>query len=183
MKHLLKVTFTLIAAALFTTATAQNTGSYLKYDLNGKTISHMSAELNSYNKFEPGSENTISCNMHVLFIPYLAKGAYELKLTILTPAHTAPVAGKIPYVQDIFLPLDSPCPGAYLLLTKTVGKDYEFYASMAANPGHFEITKVAAGWVEGKFEIDIPKQYTDNGDIIHITNGSFRFKIEKEMKD
>lgn len=183
MKHLLKAAFTLIAAVLFTAVSAQNTGAFLKYDLNGKTISHKSAELNSYNKFEPGSGNARSCNTHVLFIPYLAKGSYELKLTILTPAHTVPVAGKIPYVQTVFLPLDSPCPGAYLLLTKTVGKGYEFYASVAANAGHFEITKVAAGWVEGKFDIDLPKQFSDNGEVLHITNGSFRFKIDKEMKD
>lgn len=182
MKHLLKAIFTLIAAVLVTAASAQNTGAYLKFDLNGRTISYKNGAVNNYNKFEPGDENSKSGNRHVLYISYEVKEPYKLDIMIYTPPHSVPVVGKIPYVP-IMNPPDGPCPAAHLSVTKNVGDEYEFYASEADNAGHFEITKVAAGWVEGKFEIDLPKEYSDSGEVLHITNGSFRFKIEKEMKD
>jgi hypothetical protein len=49
-------------------------------------------------------------------------------------------------------------------------------------PEVFEITKVAAGWVEGKFELDMSNKFNEDEAPMHITNGSFRFKIEKEEK-
>jgi hypothetical protein len=68
-------------------------------------------------------------------------------------------------------------------MSKTEGEEFEFYGSEDATVGNFEITKVAAGWVEGKFDIELPRQYATNGEVLHITNGTFRFKIDKEMKD
>jgi hypothetical protein len=54
------------------------------------------------------------------------------------------------------------------------------HSSRANSKGYFEITKVANGWIEGKFEIDISHSYYDE-QVIRISNGSFRFKVEKEM--
>lgn len=180
MKHLIKVIFTLIATTLFTTAFAQNNSAFLKYDLNGKTISLKSDQLNCYNQFEPGNENERAHNEHVFYSSILSKQVYQLSMRIHTAPHTGPVAGKMPYVQTVFY-TNSPYPSVHLSITKNVGEEYEFYSSGTDNTGHFEITKVAAGWVEGKFEIELPKDYSEDGEVLHITNGSFRFKIDKEM--
>ncbi len=163
------------------TVSAQ-TGSYLKYDLNGKTISHKNDDLNVYNKYEPTSEDTKAHNKHVFYVSYAVKGVYKLDITIHTPPHTAPVVGTLPYVPIVFSK-SSPYPSAYLSITKMVGDDFEFFASIAGNKGHIEITKVANGWVEGTFELDMRNQYSDDAEPLHITNGSFRFKIDKEMED
>lgn len=105
-----------------------------------------------------------------------------MDIRIHTPAHTNPVAGKLPYVA--YLTPESPLPAVNVTLTKVVGEDYNFFGSEEGNAGNFEITKVAAGWVEGKFELNMPRRIgIDDGEVMHITNGSFRFKIEKEMKD
>lgn len=180
MKHLLKTVFTLIAASIFSLASAQ-TGAYLKYDLNGKTMSLKSDQLNNYNQYEAGDENERAHNEHVFYVGTLAKQVYQLSMRIHTPPHTDPVAGKMPYVQTVFYS-SSPYPSVHLSITKNVGEDYEFYSSGDNTPGHFEITKVAAGWVEGKFDIELPRDYSDDGEVLHITNGSFRFKIDKETK-
>ncbi|RQO30160.1 hypothetical protein DBR32_11280 [Taibaiella sp. KBW10] len=181
MKHLLKLTFILLAVALFTAASAQSTGVFLKFDINGKTISVKSNEMGGYNNFEPGDEEVRPNNEHAFYVATLAKQMYHLGITIHTPPHTAPVVGKLPYVQTVYNS-DAPCPGAHISLT-IMGTNYDMFASTADNVGHFEITKVAAGWVEGKFEIDIPKLFATNDDeVLHITNGSFRFKIEKEKQ-
>jgi len=181
MKHLLKAALTFIAVTFFITSFAQNTGAYLKYDLNGKTISHKGEELNNYNVYEPGEGDTRPCNEHVLYLSYVAKAVYKMDIKILTPPHTVPVAGKLPYVQTVYSP-NAPCPAVHISVTKQEGDEYAFYAAVDENEGHFEITKVAAGWVEGKFDIELPLLFAD-GEVLHITNGSFRFKIEKESKN
>ena len=181
MKYLLRAACLLIAATLFTSASAQNTGAFLKFDLDGKTISVKSNELNVYNSFEPGGEDNKPCNEHVFYVTTLAKQTYQLSINIRTLPHTIPVAGKIPYVETVYS-TDAPCPGVYLSLTRT-GTNYDMFASAADNTGNFEITKVAGGWVEGKFDIVMPKLFSSLDDeVLHITNGSFRFKIAKETK-
>ncbi|OJV54160.1 MAG: hypothetical protein BGO31_12450 [Bacteroidetes bacterium 43-16] len=183
MKHLLKITFALLAIVLGTAASAQTTGAYLKYDLDGKTISYKAADLGMYNNYNPGTETTKTSNRFVLYYPAYKKGPYYLSFTIYVPAHTAPVVGKIPFVEEQFLRLNDPFPSAFLELTKSVGKESEFYASKTSSKGYFEITKVSGGWVEGKFELDMPKQFeSDGNEVLHITNGTFRFKIEKETR-
>lgn len=182
MKQLLKAAFTLITAALFTTTSAQTTGAFLKYDVNGKTVSVKSADLHCYNSFEQGEDYEKPSNVHVFYVTALSKQVYQLSIRIHTPPHTDPVVGKIPYVQTVYYP-EVPCPGVHLTMTK-VGAEYDMFNSVADNPGNFEITKVAAGWVEGKFDIEMPKIFAQEGDeVLHITNGSFRFKIAKESKD
>lgn len=180
MKHLLKASLLLLAVALYTAASAQTTGAFLKFDLDGKTVSFKSDILNCYNSFESGKDGEKPNNEHVFYVS--AKQAYNMDIKIHTPPHTNPVAGKLPFVHTWYN-LDDPLPAVYIALTKVVGDDYDFFGSELGNTGYFEITKVAAGWVEGKFELDMPKLYDDSGVILHITNGSFRFKIEKEMKD
>ncbi|MBL7704090.1 MAG: hypothetical protein JNM21_00955 [Taibaiella sp.] len=182
MKHLLKITLTLIAAVLFTAASAQTSGPVLKFEVNGKPVSFKSDELVNYNQFVPGDDNERSGNRHVLSVTYAPKSAYTLQIIIYTPPHTNPAAGKLPFVQDVFLRSGDPCPSVYLNLTKQAGKEYEFYSSKLPNSGSFEITKVAAGWVEGKFALDMPDQFDEEGEVLHIANGTFRFKIEKEEK-
>lgn len=182
MKHLLKAALTLIAAILFNAASAQGTGAFLKYDLNGKTISLKSGDLNGYNNYEPGNENEKPSNEHVFYVMSLSKQVYQLSIRIHTPPHTNPVAGKMPYLQTVYY-AGSACPGVHLSITKNIGDKYEFYSTVTDNPGNFEITKVAAGWVEGKFDVELPKDYSENEEALHITNGTFRFKIEKESKD
>lgn len=180
MKHLIKVVFTFIAATLFTAASAQNTGAYLKFDIEGKTVSLKGKDLDCYNNFEPGDADNQANNQHVFYVTDQQKQTYKLDITILTPPHTNPVAGKLPFVPVSYKP-GLPCPAAYLYLTKTLGTDLQLYNSKANSAGSFEITKVAAGWVEGKFNIDISDTYYDDK-IVHITNGTFRFKIAGEWK-
>ncbi len=180
MKHLLKATLLLLIVALCTTASAQTTGAFLKFDLDGKTISFKSDLLSCYNSFEPGEDGVKPNNQHVFYVS--TKQTYNMDIRIHTPAHTNPVAGKLPYVA--YLTPESPLPAVNVTLTKVVGEDYNFFGSEEGNAGHFEITKVAAGWVEGTFELNMPRRIgIDDGEVMHITNGSFRFKIEKEMKD
>lgn len=180
MKYLLKTTLLLLAVALFTTASAQTTGAYLKYDLNGKTISVKSDKLSCYNSFEPGDEGEKANNEHVFYVS--DKQTYNMDIKIHTPPHTNPIVGKMPYVHTLYNK-NSPSPAVHIALTKVEGEHYTFFGSGEGNTGSFEITKVAGGWVEGKFELDMPKLYDDGAEVLHITNGSFRFKIEKEMKD
>lgn len=182
MKYLLKITLTLIAAVLFAAASAQTSGPVLKFELNGKPVSFKSDELVNYNQFVPGDENERSGNKHVLTVTYAPKSAYTLQIIIYTPPHTNPTVGKLPFVQETFLRSGDPCPAVYLNLSKQVGKEYEFYSSKLPDSGSFEITKVAAGWVEGKFALDMPDQFEEDGEVCPITNGTFRFKIEKEEK-
>lgn len=182
MNHLIRALFTLLAATLFTAVSAQTNGSYLKFDVKGKTYSFKEPELITYNKFEPGNENERAGNKHSFSVFYAPKSLYTLEIMIHTLPHTAPATGKIPFVETVF-PGKEPCPAVYLLLTKQMGKEYEFYISKAANTGSFEITKVSGGWVEGKFELYMPNQFEEDDEVLHITNGSFRFKIDKEMKD
>lgn len=184
MKYLLKGIFTIIAGTLFMVAFAQTkpAGSSLKFDIKGKTESFKASELIHYNQFVPGNENERSGNKHVLAVFYAPKSDYTLQIMIHTAPHTNPVAGKIPLVQTVF-PTDGPCPAVYLYLTRQNGKEYDFYISSLPDSGSFEITKVAAGWVEGKFELDMPNEFEENGDTLHLTNGLFRFNIDKESRE
>lgn len=185
MKSLVKVIFTVLAAILYTAASAQTkpaaTGMYLKFEVNGKAVSFKPSELVNYNQFEPGNEKERAGNKHVFSVVYAPKSAFDLRIVILTAPHTNPVAGKIPFEQTE-TPKEGPCPAVYLYLTRKTGKEYDFYHSGVPNAGNFEITKVAGGWVEGKFALDMPDQFDEDGEVLHITNGTFRFKIEKEEK-
>lgn len=171
-----------MAAFLFTAAAAQTSGPVLKFEVNGKPVSFKSDELVNYNQFVPGDENERSANRHVFTVPYAPKSVYTLQIIIYTLPHTNPTVGKLPFVQGVFLHPSDPCPAVYLCMTKQVGKEYEFYSSKLPDSGSFEITKVAAGWVDGKFALDMPDQFEEDGEVLHITNGTFRFKIEKEEK-
>ncbi|RYD97256.1 MAG: hypothetical protein EOP54_11455 [Sphingobacteriales bacterium] len=177
MKHLLKVVFTLIAAALFATASAQN-GAFIKYDLAGKTITVTGDDLGSYNIFEAGDKDAKSNNEHSFYVKAMTNHVYKLNLIIHTPPHTNPVVGKLPYVAASYKP-NSPMPAVYIGLTKAVEKSMDFYGSDKGSVGYFEITQVADGWVEGKFEIKIPKSF-EKTKALHLTNGTFRFKIVEE---
>ncbi|OJV54159.1 MAG: hypothetical protein BGO31_12445 [Bacteroidetes bacterium 43-16] len=179
MKHLLKIAFTFLAATLFTAATAQSTGAFLKFDLDGKHISVPANELGTYNNFVSGDEGQKTNNEHAFYTNSSGKQAYKLDIMIHTPAHANPVVGKLPFVGTIYKTKD-PAPAVYLYMEHTVGAERNTYCSTTNSTGYFEITKVAAGWVEGKFEINIAKQFEDQP-VLHITNGSFRFKIDKEM--
>ena len=68
MKHLLKSTLIVLAVALFTTASAQTTGAFLKFDLDGKTIFVKSDKLSCYNSFEAGGESEKANNEHVFYV-------------------------------------------------------------------------------------------------------------------
>ena len=184
MKYLINTIFTIIAAIFITSASAQTkpTGPVLKFEVNGKPVSFKSDELVNYNQFVPGDENETSGNKHVFTVTYAPKSPYTLQIIIYTPPHTNPTVGKLPFVQGVLLRSGDPCPAVYLNLSKQVGKEYEFYSAKLPNSGSFEITKVAAGWVEGKFALDMSDQFEDDGEVLHITNGTFRFKIEKEEK-
>lgn len=184
MRHLLKTVFSLLAVVVGVAAAAQSSGgAFLKYDIDGKTISIKSDELDSYHKVEAGNEDKKASSEHVFYISILSKQVYKLDIKIHTPPHTNPVVGKLPYVATVYGPED-PAPAAYISVTKVDGDKIDFYGSKLANAGYFEITKVAAGWVEGKFSLDMPKLFAfDGGEVLHITNGAFRFKIKKESKD
>lgn len=181
MKHLLKITLTLLTVLVVTAAFAQTkpTGMFLKFDVNGKTESFKPSELVIYNEFKPENEEERAGNKHVFTVFNATKSAYELRIVILTAPHTNPVAGKIPVVSTELLK-EGPCPAVYLYLIRKTGKEYDFYHSGIPDAGHFEITKVAAGWVEGKFVLDMPNQFDEDETPLHLTNGSFRFKIDKE---
>ncbi|RQO30159.1 hypothetical protein DBR32_11275 [Taibaiella sp. KBW10] len=180
MKYLLKVVFTLIAAALFTAASAQNTGAYLKFDINGKTISIEDEDLAGYNNFIAGDKDKKTNNEHAFYVAAAANHSYKMDIMIHTPPHTNPVAGKLPYVPTTYKP-GNPTPGVYIGLNKTMGDDFEFYGSKKGSVGYFEITKVADGWVEGKFEIKISDLF-DDAKVLHLTNGTFRFEIGEEVQ-
>lgn len=181
MKHLRQSTFTLLVVFLFTATSAQTTGAFLKFDLDGKTISFKSDKLSCYNSFESGDDGEKPNNEHVFYVS--TKQTYNMDIKIHTPPHTKPVVGKLPYVHTLYN-MDSPSPAVEITLTKVNGEEYIFFGSHEGNSGYCEITKVAAGWVEGKFELDMPRKYEhDNDEVLHITNGYFRFKIQEEMKD
>lgn len=177
MKNLLKVTLTLIAAALFITASAQN-GQFVKYDLAGKTITVTGDDLGCYNTFEAGDKDAKSNNEHTFYVKAMTNHVYKINMIIHTPPHTNPVVGKLPYVSASYTP-NNPLPAVYIGLAKAVGKSIDFYCSEKGSAGYFEITQVSDGWVEGKFEIKIPK-VSDKKTVLHLTNGSFRFKIAEE---
>lgn len=179
MKHLLKVAFTLIAATLFITASAQN-GAFIKYDLNGKTILAQGDDLINYNNFVAGDKDKKANNEHAFLVMVTAKLTYKMDIMIHTPPHTNPVVGKLPFVPSVYKP-NNPIPAVYIALTKTVGDEMDFYGSRKGSIGYFEITKVADGWVEGKFEIKIPDMFEDTK-TIQLTNGAFRFEIAEEVE-
>ncbi|MBL7704093.1 MAG: hypothetical protein JNM21_00970 [Taibaiella sp.] len=179
MKYLIKSVLTLIAVSLLTAVAAQTTGAYLKFEIEGKTITLKGADISSYNNFEAAEADVPAHNKHVLFVTDEHKQAYKLDLTIFTAAHTNPVVGKLPYVPSAYA-ANYPLPAASFYLSRNVGGDYSVHSSRANSKGAIEITKVANGWIEGKFEIDISHSYYDE-QVIPITNGSFRFKIDKEM--
>ncbi|RYD97257.1 MAG: hypothetical protein EOP54_11460 [Sphingobacteriales bacterium] len=179
MKHLLRVAFTLIAAALFTAVSAQN-GPFIKYDLGGKTITVSGDDVANYNNFVAGDKEKKSNNEHSFYVTVAAKQTYKMDIMIHTLPHTNPVVGKLPFVPSTYKPA-SPIPAVYVALTKTVGDETDFYSSKKGSIGYFEITKVADGWVEGKFEIKIPDMFEDTK-TVQLTNGSFRFEIAEEVE-
>lgn len=178
MNYLIKAVLTLIAATLFTAVAAQTTGAFLKFDIEGKTVTLKGDDIVSYNGFEAAEEGVPAHNMQGLYTTDEHKQAYKLDLTIFMAPHTNAVVGKVPYVHSGY-PAKYPFPAVSFFLTRNVGGDYTVHGSRANSKGYFEITKVANGWVEGKFEIDISHSYYDE-QVIPITNGSFRFKLEKE---
>ncbi|RYD97255.1 MAG: hypothetical protein EOP54_11450 [Sphingobacteriales bacterium] len=178
MKYLIKAMFTLIAVTIFTAVAAQTTGAYLKFEIEGKTIALKGNDLASYNSFEAAEAGIPAHNNHALFVTDEHKQAYKLELKIFTAPHTNPVVGKLPFVPSVYA-ANNPLPAVSFYLTKNVG-ERSVHSSRANSKGYVEITKVANGWVEGKFAIDISHAYYDE-QVIPITNGSFRFKIEKEM--
>jgi len=178
MKHLLKVVLTLIAATLFTAASAQN-GAYIKYDLGGKTILAEGDDLINYNNFVAGDKDKKANNEHAFLVMVTAKQTYKMDIMIHTPPHTNPVVGKLPFVTSTYKP-NNPIPAVYIALTRTVGEEMDFYGSQKGSIGYFEITKVADGWVEGKFEIKIPEMFDDTK-TVQLTNGAFRFEIAEEV--
>lgn len=177
MKHLLKVACTLIAAALFITASAQK-GPFIKYDLAGQTITVTGDDLGSYNTFEAGDKYGKSNSEHTFYVKAMTNHVYKLNIIIHTPPRTNPVAGKLPYVAGSYT-LNSPMPAVYIGLAKAVGKSMDFYGSEKGSAGYFEITQASDGWVEGKFEIKIPN-VLDKKKVLHLTNGTFRFEIAEE---
>lgn len=178
MKHLLKVAFTFLAATLFTAVAAQNNGAFLKFDLAGKTITVTGDDLGCDNIFEAGDKYAKSNNEHTLYVKAMTNHAYKLNFIIHTPPHTNPVVGKLPYVSASYKP-NSPMPAVYIGLAKAVGTSMDFYGSENGSVGYFEITQVSDGWVEGKFEIKIPK-VSEKMKVLHLTNGTFRFAIAEE---
>lgn len=179
MNYLIKSIFTIIAATLFTAAAAQVTGAYLQFDIEGKTVTLKGNDIVSYNSFEAAEPDVPAHNKIGLFVTDERKQAYKLDLTIFTAPHTDPVVGKLPYVPSVYA-ANYPLPAAAFYLTKNVGGDYSVHSSRANSKGYIEITKVSNGWVEGKFEINVSHPYYDE-QVIPVTNGSFRFKVEKEM--
>lgn len=179
MKHLLKVVLTLIAATLFTAASAQN-GAFIKYDLGGTTILAEGDDLINYNNFVAGDKEKKANNEHVFLVMVTAKHTYKMDIMIHTPPHTNPVVGKLPFVSSTYKP-NNPIPAVYVALTRTVGEEMDFYSSRKGITGYFEITKVADGWVEGKFEMKIPDMFEDTK-TVNVTNGSFRFEIAEEVQ-
>lgn len=173
------VAFTIIAATIFTAVAAQTTGAYLKFEIEGKTILLKGNDLSCYNSFEAADSGIPAHNKHVFFVTDEHKQAYKLDIAIYTAAHTNPVEGKLPFVPSVYA-ADYPLPAASFYLTKNVGGDYSVHSSRANSKGHVAITKVANGWVEGTFDIEIAHSYYDE-QVTPITNGSFRFKIEQEM--
>lgn len=177
MNYLIKAVLTLIAATLFTAVAAQTTGAFLKFEIEGKTVTLKGDDIVSYNGFEAAEDGKPAYNNHVLFVTDEHKQAYKLDISIYTAAHTNPVVGKLPFVPFVY-EANNPLPSVSFYLTKNVG-ERSVHSSRANSKGYMEITKIANGWVEGKFEIAVSHAYYDE-QVIPITNGSFRFKLEKE---
>lgn len=171
----------LAATVLMTAYASAQAPAYMKYEVNGKPVSFNVDEVNSYNSLEGDGVDEKKHTSNHFYVQTLVETEFKLSIAINTAPRTLPVAGKIPYVE-IILPVDGALPSVYLSIDRYLPEDkMSFYSSKSMNPGNFQITKVEGEWVEGTFDLVMPNSYEEN-DNLTITNGSFRFKIEKEME-
>jgi uncharacterized protein (DUF1501 family) len=103
-----------------------------------------------------------------------------MEIEIRVPPKTTPVVCKMPYSENTFPKggqQDSYIPSAALYLIDKEAS--HLYQTEFLNTGNFAITNVEYGWIEGTFDADLPSSL--GHDNVKITNGTFRFKLPKQL--
>lgn len=156
--------------------------AYIKYDMDGVTISSTPKDIETYNLLQKESDENRASTIYQVQIDILSGMKWRMEIEFRVPAKTIPVVCKMPYSEKLFPKggqQDSYIPSAALYL---IDKDAtHLYQTDFLNTGNFAITKVENGWVEGTFDADLPSKL--GHDNVQITNGSFRFKLPKQLME
>lgn len=175
--HLFLVT--LLAPASKSLFAQNQSGSYLRYTLNGQPQSFSGdGEVSCYyTQGEKLSDDEKDFEITAGYVDILGGPAYKLTFYIRTAANTKPAVAKMPLMSSINQ--TEHLPNAHIKVDYQVGEDYVFYATTDLNAGNFAVTAVDGDWVEGTFDTVVPNTFDEAGAPLKITNGSFRIKLDR----
>lgn len=156
--------------------------AFIKYELDGELISSTPKDIETYNLLQNESDDNRASTIYQVQIDILSGMKWRMEIEFRVPAKTIPMVCKMPYSEKLFPKggqQDSYIPSAALYL---IDKDAtHLYQTDFLNSGNFAITKVENGWVEGTFDADLPSKLGHPN--AKITNGSFRFKLPKQLME
>jgi hypothetical protein len=151
--------------------------TYLRYELNGRKVEFKKADLLNYSKDVKDAENG-NHSLVNLFVSSSNKEEYKMSIMFYTEFQKRPTVGKVAVAS--ILGFREGLPSVHIKCDKYVNEQFTFYGTIEEGEGDVEITKVEGDWIEGTFSLDVPQSYNDDSSAkVSLTNGSFRFKMEK----
>lgn len=154
--------------------------AFMKFDMDGTTMTYDAKDIETYNILQNETSETKASSIFECNVQILSKATWRMEIEIRVPPKTTPSVCKMPYSENTFPKgglQDSYIPSAALYLIHKEAS--HLYQSEFLNTGNFAITSVENGWVEGTFDADLASSL--GHDNVKITNGSFRFKIPKQL--
>jgi hypothetical protein len=148
--------------------------------LDGVTITSNPKDVEAYNILQKENGKNRAFTRYRVEVHILSNETWRMQIDFIVPPKTLPIVCKMPYSEKLFPKdalQDSYIPSASLyLINKEVT---HLYQTEFLNTGNFAITKVENGWIEGTFDADIHSCLGHEN--AKITNGSFRFKLTKQL--
>ena len=154
--------------------------AFMKFDMDGKTLTYDAKDLETYNILQNETSETKASSAFECNVQILSSAQWRMEIEIRVPPKTTPVVCKMPYSENTFPKggqQDSYIPSAALYLIDKEAS--HLYQTEFLNTGNFAITNVEYGWIEGTFDADLPSSL--GHDNVKITNGTFRFKLPKQL--
>jgi|688.fasta_scaffold336949_2 hypothetical protein len=154
--------------------------AFMKFDMDGNTLNYDAKDLETYNILQNETSETKASSVFECNVQILSTAQWRMEIEIRVPPKTTPVVCKMPYSENTFPKggqQDSYIPSAALYLIDKEAS--HLYQTEFLNTGNFAITNVEYGWIEGTFDADLPSSL--GHDNVKITNGTFRFKLPKQL--
>lgn len=156
--------------------------AYIKYELDGELITSKPQDVETYNILQKETAENKTSTIYEVQIDILSGMKWRMEIEFRVPPKTMPVVCKMPYSEKLFPKggmQDSYIPSAALYLIDKEAT--HLYETEFLSPGNFAITNVENGWVEGTFNAELTSKLGHPN--AQITNGSFRFKVPKQLME